>query len=58
MSYANLALELRKLGSPIASNDMIVAATALHFGHDVLVGRSDEAHFRVVPRLAVVVLGR
>ncbi len=56
-TYARLHVALRKGGKQIPSNDLAVASTAIHFGHDVLVGVSDEAHFRSVPGLKVLVLG-
>ena len=40
----------------LPSNDMAVAATALHLGYGVLIGPPDEAHFRSVPDLRVEVL--
>ena len=40
----------------IPSNDMAVAATALHLDYGVLAGPMDEAHFRTVPGLRVEVL--
>jgi predicted nucleic acid-binding protein len=41
----------------IPANDLVVAATALELEYGVLVGPTDEAHFRRVPSLRVVVLG-
>jgi predicted nucleic acid-binding protein len=35
----------------IPSNDLAVAATALHLDFGVLVGPKDERHFRRVPQL-------
>lgn len=40
----------------IPQNDIAVAATALCFGHKLLIGSSDEKHFRMVPNLEIVVL--
>ena len=57
-TYAKLYVDLRKLGKQIPSNDLAIAAIAVRFGHDVLVGASDEAHFRGIPGLKVLVLGR
>jgi predicted nucleic acid-binding protein len=37
----------------IPSNDLAVASTARHLGFGVLVGASDERHFRQVPKLVV-----
>jgi len=56
--WADLFSELRNAGATIPSNDLAVAATALHLGFGVLVGPSGEAHFRRVPGLRVEVLGR
>jgi len=56
--WAALFVELRRAGRPVPSNDLIVAATALHLGFGVLVGPSGDAHFRDVPGLPVIVLGR
>ena len=44
-TYARLYVELRRTGKPIPSSDLMIAATAVHLGHRVLVGKSDEAHF-------------
>jgi predicted nucleic acid-binding protein len=41
----------------IPANDLAVAATALHLEYGVLVGPEDEAHFRRVDGLRVVVTG-
>src|SRR5207249_1935121 len=54
---AELYAELSRRGRLIPGNDLIVAATALQLEYGVLVGPSDEAHFRRVPKLRVVVLG-
>jgi predicted nucleic acid-binding protein len=54
--WAALFAELTRRGRAIPSNDMAVAATALHLGYGVLVGPTDEAHFRAVPELRVEVL--
>jgi len=40
----------------IPANDPVVAATALELECGALVGSEDEAHFRRVPGLRVVVL--
>jgi tRNA(fMet)-specific endonuclease VapC len=55
--WADLFAELRAQGAPIPSNDLAVAATALHLGFGVLVGPSGESHFRQVQGLRVEVLG-
>lgn len=54
--YADIFAELQEAGTMIPQNDMAVAATARHLGLGVLVGHSDEAHFRCVPDLHVRVL--
>jgi predicted nucleic acid-binding protein len=56
--WASLFAQLTRSGRIIPSNDMAVAATALHLGYGVLVGPEDESHFRAVPRLRVEVLGQ
>ena len=53
---AALFADLTSSGRSIPSNDMAVAATALHLGFGVLVGPTDEGHFRTVPGLRVEVL--
>ena len=55
--WAELFSGLRAKGAAIPSNDLAVAATALHLGFGVLVGPSGEAHFRRIPGLKVEVLG-
>jgi predicted nucleic acid-binding protein len=55
--WARLFTVLRRAGRLIPSNDLAVAATAGALGFGVLVGPSDEQHFRVVPGLRVEVLG-
>lgn len=54
--WAEIFVALRGSGRPIPSNDLAVAATALHLDFGVLVGPEDEAHFRRVPGLRVEVL--
>ncbi|HET7585172.1 MAG TPA: PIN domain-containing protein [Gemmatimonadaceae bacterium] len=54
--WAGLFADLVRRGRSIPSNDMAVAATALHLGFGVLVGPTDEHHFRAVPKLRVEVL--
>jgi len=56
--WAELFADLTRLGRMIPSNDMAVAATALHLDYGVLTGPMDEDHFRAVPDLRVEVLGR
>lgn len=53
--YADIFFELYTSGTPIPQNDMVVAATARAMRFGVLVGPSDEAHFRRVRNLQVVV---
>ena len=55
--WAELYAQLSRAGSLIPANDLVVAATALQLDYGVLVGPADEAHFRRVPKLRVVVLG-
>lgn len=54
--YAKLVCDLTKTGNLIPQNDIAVAATALEYNFGVLVGPSDEAHFRRITDLRVVVL--
>jgi len=54
--WAALFTDLTRRGKMIPSNDMAVAATALHLGYGVLAGPMDEGHFRAVPDLRVEVL--
>lgn len=54
--WATLFAALSRLGRLIPSNDLGVAATALHLEYGVLVGPIDEEHFRVVPGLRVETL--
>jgi predicted nucleic acid-binding protein len=51
--WAQLFADLTRSGHLIPSNDLAVAATAMHLGFGVLVGPQDEAHFRRVPELRV-----
>jgi predicted nucleic acid-binding protein len=55
--WARLYTDLSRVGQLIPANDLVVAATALEMDYGVLVGPGDEAHFRRVPHLRVVVLG-
>ena len=55
--WANLYAQLSRTGQLIPANDLVVAATALERGFGVLVGPDDEAHFRRVPNLRLIVLG-
>jgi predicted nucleic acid-binding protein len=54
--YADIYAECASAGTPLPQNDMAVAATARQLGYRVLVGSADEAHFRRVQGLDVVVL--
>ena len=54
--WAEVFADLTRTGRTIPSNDMAVAATALHLGYGVLTGPADERHFRSVPGLRVEVL--
>ena len=55
--WARIFADLHRAGRLIPATDLAVAATALHLGYGVLVGPSDEAHFRRVAGLEVAVLG-
>jgi len=46
--WAELFATLSRAGTPIPSNDLAVAATALQLGFAVLVGPKDERHYRRV----------
>ncbi|MCH7716629.1 MAG: PIN domain-containing protein [Gemmatimonadetes bacterium] len=54
--WAHVFADLRRAGTVIPSNDLVVAATALNVGFGVLVGPGDEGHFRSVQGLRVEVL--
>lgn len=54
--WAEVYSKLHRAGTLIPSNDLAVAASALHLGFGVLVGPDDEAHFRRVAGLRVEVL--
>jgi len=51
--WARLFATLSRQGTMIPANDLAVAATARHLGYSVLVGPSDEAHFRRVPDVQI-----
>ena len=55
--WADLYSRLSLTGQLIPANDLMVAATALELGYGVLIGPGDEAHFRRVPNLRLVVIG-
>ena len=54
--WAQLYAVLSRRGALVPSNDLAVAATALHLGFGGLAGPRDETHFRAVPDLRVEVL--
>ena len=54
--WAETFAELQRGGTPIPSNDLAIAATAIHHKLKLLVGRKDEAHFRKISGLKVEVL--
>lgn len=54
--WARLFASLSKQGRLIPANDLAVAATAKHLDFGVLVGPSDERHFKSVTDLRVEVL--
>jgi predicted nucleic acid-binding protein len=49
--WADVFAALRRRGQLIPANDIAVAATALHLGFGLVVGREDEANFRRIPEL-------
>lgn len=54
--WAEVYSNLHRAGTLIPSNDLAIAATALHLGFGVLVGPDHEAHYRRVAGLRVEVL--
>ena len=54
-----LFAQLSRSGRLIPASDLTVAATATHLGFPVLVGPSDERHFRTVdgPFVEVLTIG-
>lgn len=56
--WADLFSALSRAGRLIPANDLAVAATARQLDFGVLVGPTDEAHFRRVPDLRIEVVGR
>ncbi len=54
--WATTFAELSRAGTSIPSNDLAIAATALHLGFGVLVGPEDEQHYRQVPALRCEVI--
>lgn len=55
--WGEIFVALRRSGTPIPSNDLTVAATALDLDFGVLIGPDEDAHFRRVPGLRVECLG-
>lgn len=51
--YAELVLSLRRKGTPLPTNDIWIAATAVRAGATLL---AYDAHFAAIERLGVVVL--
>ena len=54
--WARLFAALSRAGRLIPANDLAVAATATHLDYGVLVGPSDERHFKTVEDLRVETL--
>lgn len=54
--WARLLAAMNRAGRTMPSNDLAVAATAVHLGFGVLVGRVGEKQFKNVPDLRVEVL--
>lgn len=54
--WAHLFATLSRTGRAVPANDVAVAATAVHLDYGVLVGPSDERHFRQIEGLRVEVL--
>jgi tRNA(fMet)-specific endonuclease VapC len=55
--WAELFAALSRAGQVIPSNDLAVAATAMHLDFGVLVGPQDEQHFRRIRGLRVEAIG-
>ena len=55
--WARLFATMNRAGQALPANDLAVAATAIHLGYVVLVGPSDEKHFRAIEGLTVETLG-
>lgn len=51
--WADVFAELTRRGRLIPSNDIAVAATALHLGFAVLLGPEGESHYERVPELVI-----
>lgn len=56
--WARLFADVNRAGRRIPANDLAVAATAIHLAYAVLVGQSDEKHFRAIEGLQVETLSR
>ena len=54
--YAALRADPQRAGTPIPTNDFLIAATALALEFGVLVSPLNEAHYRKVPGLRVELL--
>lgn len=54
--WARLFATMNRAGRALPANDLAVAATAIHLGYAVLVGPSDEKHFRAIEGLTVETL--
>ena len=52
--WSRLFAELQRAGTPIPSNDLCVAATAIAEGHRILVSTKDENHYRQVKGAEIV----
>lgn len=51
--YGEIFVELRQSGTPLPTNDIWIAATAIHAGAAVL---TFDAHFREIARVGALVL--
>lgn len=51
--YGEMFVELRRSGTPLPTNDIWIAATAIHAGAAVL---TFDAHFREIARVGALVL--
>ena len=51
--YGEIFVELRRKGTPLPTNDIWIAATAVHAGATVL---TFDAHFREIARVGVLLL--
>jgi predicted nucleic acid-binding protein len=54
--WARLFATMNRAGRAVPANDLAVAATAIHLEYAVLVGPSDEKHFRAIEGLKVETL--